>query len=379
MKNDRHYTPGAVAERLVGAARCRLVRAVADFAAGTGDLLLAGSRRWPTAKFIGIDTDRRALIQLRRASATWKSSRANFLNTRLVSTRLKRLRVSTVDLVLLNPPFSARRVKTVAVILPDNTKIKCGRAIAFVIESMRYCRNGGQILAILPSSSRNSIRDADAWRCLEAACDIRSLFALGHDTFPGCSARAHAFRFTVRRKIGGLAPNTTAPKRSPALQPDVLIIRGHVAMHKTQSTGKLRVVHSTDLIRNVYHPSGRFVDTGEVLQQRPVLLISRVGRPDHRKISMLEPANHCLSDCVIALVGKTNDITQAVRREILNDWVTFAALYQGTGAKYVGILQVGAFLAARGYSWNCESRQVSRLSIAEAQPNLSDNLVAFAG
>src|SRR4051812_11851320 len=125
MKNDRHYTPGAVAERLVSAARCRLVRTVADFAAGTGDLLRAGSRRWPAAKFIGIDTDPRALAELRRANATWKSTRANFLNPRLISARLKRMRVRTVDLVLLNPPFSARKVKTVEVVLPDKAKIKC--------------------------------------------------------------------------------------------------------------------------------------------------------------------------------------------------------------------------------------------------------------
>lgn len=378
MKNDRHYTPGAVAERLVAAAQCRTVRAVADFAAGTGDLLQAGSRRWPSARFIGIDTDARALKQLKRVGPEWKAVRADFLNGALVSSRLARMRISSVDLVLLNPPFSARKVKTVNIRLPDGSSVDAGRAIAFVLESLKYCRMGAQILAILPSASRSSVRDLESWRYLESVCDVRFLFSLGHDTFAGCSASAKAFRFTVRRKTPAVqsAPANFLP---PSLAPDVMIVRGHVPIHDTKTAGKIRVVHTTDLAEHAYIAAKRFTNASAVLPERPCVLVPRVGKPDHRKICTVTLTNHCLSDCVIALVGRTDAVTHAIKRELLRRWADFSGLYQGTGARYIGVLSVGAFLAERGYTWNCLSRQIPRAAVAAAQPHPPEaKVVAFA-
>ena len=367
MKNDRHYTPGTVAERLVKAARCRSVQRVADFAAGEGDLLRAGSRRWPSAVFVGIDTDHSALQRLKRAGPKWKAAHANFLNGRIVRDRLITMKISSVDVALLNPPFSARKTKAVILRLGDGTSMKCGRAIAFVVESLKYCRNAGEILAILPSGSRYSVRDAEAWRYLEAVCDVHPLFSLGHDTFPECSASAEAYRFVVRRKAPLAKPASIASVGSPFV-PDVMIVRGRQPVHRTKPSGKFHVIHTTDLSRHDFFPT-RFVDSGDSLPDKPCVLLPRVGKPDPKKICLARLDNHCLSDCVIALVGRTEAVTNAIRSELLKHWRRFAALYHGTGARYTGVLNIGSFLAQRGYYWDCVSTQISRAAIAAAQPN----------
>ncbi|MEO6005224.1 MAG: methyltransferase [Opitutus sp.] len=367
MGHDRYYTPEEVAERLVDAVQCRHVRRVADFAAGIGELLRIASKRWPNAAYAGIDIDEPALVELRRMNNRWKSCRTNFLNLRRTEKCFEECGLSIFDVVLLNPPFSARRVKTVTVEVTSGAKILCGRAIAFVLRSLRYCRTGGQILAILPSGSRSSVRDSAAWAYLGRVCEIEPLFKLDDETFVGCSASAEAVRFTIKRRYAVLT-NPIQQALVPLLNPDISIIRGRLPMHTSRLVGQVAVIHTTDLADHKVTKPVNFATKGLLLADQLHVFIPRVGRPQRDKICSARLSNVCLSDCVIAIRGRTDGMTQAVRREILQHWDEFAELYRGTGAPYVGVVQIGRFLAARGFSWDCESKQIKRTDILFAQP-----------
>lgn len=351
--NDCHYTPSKIAEQLVAAVECRRVTQVADFAVGCGELLKAAQKRWPKATYIGTDIDPSAIAYIRRHHPRWIPCQSDFLQGDKLEKLLRRKPGRRhCDVVLLNPPFSARKVKTVRVVLPTGETIECGRAIAFVVRALSYCRLDGQIVAILPSGSINSMRDAAAWKYLRGVCSVAPLFALQDDTFPECSASAEVFRFTYTRKA------TPAVRRARALtaedfDPDVTIVRGSISLPATTlRRSRIRVIHTTELQDHKVLKCVNFTEKAALLDGKLLLLIPRVGKPRIDKICLYRPReNSALSDCVIGLVGRTESVTVALQIELIGRWEEFAKNYRGTGARYITIVQLGKFLTARGFSW----------------------------
>ena len=114
---DQIYTPPYLAALMAKASRARPSQSeefiVADFAAGSGELLLAAASVWPTATMVATDIDSRAVCNVRKISNSWRTGVCDFLNprSRRSSPVLRSLKRRT-NLVLLNPPFSCRGGKT---------------------------------------------------------------------------------------------------------------------------------------------------------------------------------------------------------------------------------------------------------------------------
>jgi hypothetical protein len=154
-----------------------------------------------------------------------------------------------------------------------------------------------------------------------------------------------------------------------AYEPDAVIVRGSIPIHETAAKRtEIPVLHTTELNQNRAQPAVRFASKGRLLDQALHLLIPRVGHPRMDKLCLFEPTRMAISDCVIGIVGRTPSVTALIKNSIERNWKDFAELYRGTGAPYVGVLQLGSFLAANGYSWVFHSRQVSQTSICRRQP-----------
>jgi len=382
MTNDRHYTPSDVADLLVEAVQCRRVSSVADFAVGSGELLKAALKRWPRARYAGVDIDVTALKSIRRSHPGWSRCRANFLRPEEVDAELTNAGcVKKFDVVLLNPPFSCRHIKTIPIGVDQTTIIRCSQALGFVIRALSYCRKGGQVVAILPSGSRSSVRDEAGWKHLKSRYIVEALRSLEDGTFPKCSASAEIVRFTVPLSI----PNPiTVPNYAPAGEfigePDILIVRGCMSMHRTGiDRSDVPVLHTTDMVSNRVRPVGRFAPKGRLLERKLHLLLPRVGKPMREKLCLYQPTRMALSDCILGLVGRTTGVTEAVKSTISRNWDHFAALYRGTGARYISVLQLGRFLAQHGYSWTFNSSQLSQRTILEHQPIPDKRLLRKVG
>ena len=142
MSVDAIFTPPDLAKQLVASARSRVPALVADFCAGDGGLLKAASLRWPKAKLIATDLESTRLKAL-QVSGPLSSGRCDFLNerSRRSCAALKGIS-TTVDLVLLNPPFSYRGSKTIFVHV-DDQRFYCSPAIAFVLNCIPYLSKTG--------------------------------------------------------------------------------------------------------------------------------------------------------------------------------------------------------------------------------------------
>ncbi len=357
--HDRHYTPSQVATRLAAAVTCRNVNRIADFAVGGGDLLKAAETRWPKARYIGCDIDQVAIEGIKRQRPRWTTCNADFLGGHVTRERFEALNFPKfIDVILLNPPFSARKVKTVLVVLSNGDTIECSRAMAFVIRSINFCRIGGQIVAILPSGAVDSLRDEAAWRYLRGICQVDRLFKLSHKTFPECSASAEVFRFTHLRKIA-LATRKLGNIKLSCNSPDLVITRGSVSISGACSMRrkKIRVIHSTELQDYRVGPPKHYVAAAKTLNTKLYVLLPRVGRFRIDKICVFRPGfNFTLSDCVIGISARNDLDTTALHLRLINGAEKLRKSYRGTGAPYITIDRLGRFLTSLGYTWFFASR-----------------------
>ncbi len=104
---DTFYTPESVAERLVTAIDHPDPELIADFTAGSGSLLSVAQARWPAARIVATEINSGVVRQIKECHPDWLTGKCDFLSSRSRGscTALRGI-AGTVDVVLLNPPFS---------------------------------------------------------------------------------------------------------------------------------------------------------------------------------------------------------------------------------------------------------------------------------
>lgn len=347
--SDVHYPPAKYAELLIEPVKTATPGLVADFCAGNGSLLQAAERTWPHASYAGTDLDATTIAQLSRERTSWHLARCDFLSQcSRQNTPLLRMLRKTVDLVLLNPPFTCKGNTRHQVQL-HATNIECGTAMAFLLHSLDYLSSSGELVAILPAGSAESEKDSLAWQFLAKLFDIRFFHKAERGTFPGCAARSHFVHLspTTRR----LLPPTADEPISvglPIIRASLL--RGNIPIHRasTERT-QLPLFHSTDLPS---HPARQrrplYVAHSSRLLQSSAILIPRVGVPTLKNIHTHIHASElplALSDCVIAILPRSRHETDILARRIAEHLTEFSDAYIGTGAKYITMRHLRKFLA----------------------------------
>lgn len=360
---DAYPTPPALAQHLVRAARARAVDIVVDPAAGDGALLAAAAERWPGARLVGADVDP---SRRRRANRErpWSVQTRDLLDAADRAALGRSVAGSPRRCVLLNPPFSFRggrywEVEGAAGLL------HVSRAMAFLLHAAELAGARGEVVAVVPAGLLHGARDAAARAQLERTGTLATLGRNPIRTFRGAVTATALVRWapataSSRRGRGAAMhdarPADAADVASTASADRVTVVRGTRQMHTVNGhdrDGDARLVHTTALRENrLLQPlpcvTGRHT---EPLLRGPAVLVPRVGRPDRRKLVLIDASERLvLSDCVFALCCETHAVAERLAHVLERDFdTTLAPAYGGTGAPYITLQRLIGVLRTLGW------------------------------
>ena len=359
---DKIYTPPHLAALMAKASRANPSQneefVVADFAAGSGELLLAAATIWPKATMVATDIDCQAVRNLRKASDGWRTGVCDFTNprSRQNSPVLRSLNGRT-NLVLLNPPFSCRGGIRVSATVGGTTS-KCSPGLAFVVNSVDYMTEGGELIAVLPQGSLTSEKDATTWDLLRRMGDTEILKNNGLGTFARAAVRTAVVRFQKRHSQAEGEPspslNTCRASRKELLTP-VHIVRGTAQMNHIQLceglTDSIAFIHSTHLQDFTVSSHCKVRRLPHRCAVGPMVLLPRVGQPKPTKVAKYPDSDvFMLSDCVIALMCHDAESTELLWKDLQSNWSLLEQEYVGSGARYITNRRLSDLLTRLGYS-----------------------------
>ena len=338
---DIHYTPNELATAMVEFIPEGFnPSTIADFSAGEGSLLYKAARRWPSAMIFANDLNKSSCRMLACRNQAWSVSCSDFLKATSHSHTKFASKKGSIDLILLNPPFSERGRRPVEWF--DRSSFKSGLATRFVYLSLNYLSSDGYMLAILPNGSLTSERDSQGWAHIQSKYSVEIVTDNHMRAFKNAAARTSIV--IIRRKSLGEDFETSGPSfKSDTLN---VVRRGRVQMHSVRfNNSGFPLVHTTELVGGKTRISDR---DGLVLSttiiRGPALLFPRVGMVTPEKICFLEDdITVTLSDCVLAVEFETSAKLKAAKDFIINDWSSFSRIYGGTGAKYTTVKKAEAY------------------------------------
>ena len=307
---------------------------------------------------VATDIDYQAVRNLRKVSDGWRTGVCDFTNprSRQNSPVLRSLNGRT-NLVLLNPPFSCRGGIKVSARVGGTTS-KCSPGLAFVVNSVDYMTEGGELIAVLPQGSLTSERDAETWALLRSIGDTEILKNNGLGTFARAAVRTAVVRFQKRHSQPegepSLGLNTCSASRKEVLPP-VRIIRGTTQMNHIQPgegyTDSIAFIHSTHLQDFTVSSHCKVRSRPNRCAVGPMVLLPRVGQPKRSKIAKYpDPDVFMLSDCVIALMCHDSESTELLWKDLQSNWSLLEQEYVGSGARYITNRRLSNFLTRLGYS-----------------------------
>ncbi|KAF1060750.1 SAM-dependent DNA methyltransferase (plasmid) [Burkholderia gladioli] len=334
--SDAYYSPGHVADvvaETVGRAR---LKSVLDSNCGRGALLDAVERFFPNVHCAGIDLDGIAISHLRKVRPHWTLVRGDSLAWTTWERVRAKLRGS-VDVAVLNPPFSMGQAKGVDIEL-DGRTIRGSLAMAHVIATIHNSRPK-RIVAVLPESTMFADMDRQGRAELESLYNIDVVSQFKSSTFRG--ARANSLLVAMMKRSRQRLPKPDKESKVPFVQGSV--VRGGLACFEAVSSrGGLPFIHSTnikDLVQGASISSLRRVRpfTRGIVAGHMILL-PRVGIPKKENISAwYVDTDVQLSDCVLALPYGHGSEANAWAEAIQGGYESFVGLYRGTGARYVTV------------------------------------------
>lgn len=354
LMND-HYTPASVAESLIAYSRLNVPTSVADFCVGDGSLIDAARRRWPDIRIFLSDIDPLALAASKARFPSARSAHHDLLSPSCGSPT-EVLNLEPFDLVLLNPPFTNRGNRRFAPVGVFKG-IRCSQSMAFLLSALQCVDRSGELLCLLPASTLLSETDAEAREALRRSCQFEILSEPAVGTFPKVDAAIYAARLSRVDVPADYSAVPLANESGAVLPSQFSIFRGRVSIRRKDRVicaEPFSVVHTTS-IRN-----GRVVETyqnPDGVHPRPTMflkdcvLVPRVGRFQPGSIAIVSSGSELtLSDCLFAI--ECNDLSAAdrLRSSLLENFGAFSRSYTGTGAPYITLRRLGAFIAEHAFA-----------------------------
>ncbi len=329
---------------------------IADFAAGGGALLEAGTRRWPKAVVLATDLDAGAVALLRDRHPTWHTQRLDFSQSEARLAALPVKSGATKYVVLLNPPFSERGAAARWRVTLGGACYSCGRALAFACWAAEGLPVESELVCLLPAGAIHSERDSVALAALASLGEVEVLPCEGDSLFAGYRLRTAILR--LRKE----SPAATGSSLRPGIDLEVPpggLIRGQ-ARAWTEASPRFRgpdFVHTTDMRENRVVTPRRLRTThpraAGAIRESAVLL-PRVGRPDVRKVCVWSDSGQglVLSDCVIAI--RTSNVMEAeeLSSRLRQSWALIELCYGGTCAPYITLRRLAGVLGSLGVEFD---------------------------
>lgn len=349
MSKDAYYTPEWLAETVVSLSRKRRPRVVADFAAGDGALLRAAEMRWKRATLVAADLCGESVRRLRQRNEQWQCTKCDFLDAHSrARSRVLASLVGSVDQILLNPPFSCRGGTAFSAETPSGV-IKCGRAMAFVLASLKYLSPDGVLIAVLPSNVLGSQKDREALLHLQSAYNLSTRIADSSSDFTGCRVKYVLASLTSRKaklevKARAAGRRVSGGRRSAR----VAIVRGTTQMHALPANGRT-LVHTTDLRDHRVFLNGHCGGSDRPSAIGPAVLFPRVGALRLDKACLyLRRQRVALSDCVICVQCDSAEDARWLLARFRENQSVYAGMFSGTCAPYATLKRVKAALNLLG-------------------------------
>jgi predicted RNA methylase len=380
---DSFFTPTPLAEALIASGTVRAPAAIADFAAGDGELLRVAAARWPSGRIFGWDIDPACVARL-RGHNDWTIYEHDFLASPMQQMSSAPPAVERkFDLVVLNPPFSCRGNKAWDAKIAGLT-VRTSIAMAFVLKAVSCLAPRGQILAILPAGSIHSQKDGWAWDVLRSLCTCDVLSSNGHRTFRRCFPYTINVRITLREKPHPLSVNPRLDSVVAARwsRGNVSISRGNVDIPSLSKHanghpyGAVPLVHTTDMRNHRATPQLR-VDPSPKLRlfQGPTILLPRVGKPRRDKVILYTSRKKiALSNCVLTLHCPDEATSKKLYDTVIAKWKMLEKYYTGTCARYMTLEGLREALARIGYKADlasCVVGQGRRMGQPRWRPRLN--------
>lgn len=364
--SDKYYTPSAVACRALECAQLTAQPNIcADTACGSGSLLKAAENVLRAKFCLGIDTDPNAIRQLRREHPAWRLYVGDLLKRHRAPPTHFPGALCGVDLLVLNPPFSLGHKKYVS-IKYQGRDVKCSVAMAHVLRSLELFMPSQGAIAVVPESLLYSNTDQDARELLETDFSLCELLQLSIHTFKGARVNSSFVQIRTSNSRPKLAPHfLKLVDPIPAV-----VVRGGLQMHTFDRMAPgVPIIHSTSLKRIAVDGISSIKEcTSSIAKGRIsgwLLLLPRVGVPKEDAFRAFYSRNDVqLSDCVIALQFATKSGAFGAERRIRESWDSLLKLYRGTGARYITIDRLVAWLYSVGVHDRDAMKQIGELRLA---------------
>lgn len=351
---DQHFTPTWLADAVANAAPTDLSGLVIDPAAGMGSLLERMERRFGDAvSLAAVDNDASVTAALSRKHPAWTVSQADTVVARSRrSSQVWRVaaRLGTA-FVVLNPPFSYRGGPS-RVVQFGAFRGRLSPALEFLAVALGELKPTAGAAAILPAGVVDGEKYSEFWNVLGSTHSVSVVEEVGPDAFAGVHAKTKLVRLSpvvsqlqAERNTGELQTSTPHDRSGCRC---VEVIRGRVPRHRKfeNSRASAPYVHTTELQRSgVTKPA--MMAPLELSTSGALTLLPRVGYPNN-KVARFDGGPIVLSDCVLALrcTDKSSDELHASLLESVDELRT---LYSGTGAPYVTLSRLTAFLQTKGW------------------------------
>lgn len=348
-KIDTFYTPPELAQRLLGYVDILDVENVADFCVGKGELLKAAEAKFENIKCFGTDIDESIVDEIKSTHKHWDVEICDFTDSQS-RTNTSILREGFFDLVLSNPPFTCRGSKINKVEYIDKI-FHVSTAMMFLVESLRYLNSRGNLYAIMPSSIIFSEKDKKLICAIQNNYNIQILEEIERQAFKDCAPNIVLLRICRRKEFENEVFDTYSitsiynpPIIFDARSLNVELFRGNLSVHEAanfESKKGKPYVHSINLRNNSIVYNNLMIGKPSSEITGPAILIHRVGKPDIAKVCKLPKGESIiLSDCVIAIMGKSQNAINKIYSAIISQESKFLSLYKGTGAKYLTVERV---------------------------------------
>jgi hypothetical protein len=346
---DRYYTPSQTAEMVVAAAEAPTMRVCVDSACGSGNLLRASERLFPSVRCVGVDRDGHTIRRLRAEKPKWVLAQGNLFDHSSWSNPAVFSLGVGCDCVLMNPPFSMGFSKGMWASW-NGRLLRCSLSMAHMLTTLTIFRPEYGGAAIVPESLMHSELDAGARNAVAADYAMTVVKELKNSTFKGARANALVLRLLRRREV---QCNTRATRQQtgPRLGFAVSLVRGGLPVFEARrDTRGMQFVHSTDIVRlqnGEGMPGHRVRPIARGRIRGHAVLLPRVGIPDRSSFRAVFLEREVqLSDCVIALCCRKEREAQQLVSSLCAQWDALLQLYRGTGARYTTVRRLGQWLGA---------------------------------
>lgn len=335
---DQFYTPKVIADTAVSYISKRKKKVIADFTIGDGSLIKSISFRYDYV--VGMDLNTAAISSLKRKHSDWNLKSGNFLYPNKDQKKWLDQWQKKIDVVLLNPPFSCRGSQTKTVTL-NGKAFECRTAMAFIINSLKYLKNSGTFLGIVPLSVVKSEMDQHVIEQLKKNWIIEYRDCFDDKSFVGCSSKS-VIVIIKRRAKKDISQTNTLSKVN--LRYSGKLLRGTTQMFKTSEKGDFKVLHTSNLHeKNLVKTFKYCSHLKHALVEGELLFIPRVGNPDKSKITIIDLRDYyLLSDCLFAIKADIEHL-EKMKEIILKNWDEFKSLYNSTCAPYITTKQLCDF------------------------------------